>query len=57
MEKTINEGVALCVDNQIVHTLTRNELTQTFVLEDVAGTVLLRIAGESADFSFDYNLI
>ena len=31
-----------------------NELTQTFLMEDVAGTVSLRIAGESADFMFDY---
>ena len=54
---TVNAGnfkMVLCLDNEIVHTFTLNELTQTFVLEDVAGTISLRIAGESAEFSFDY---
>lgn len=47
--------VLLCND-KIVHDFTLNELTQTFVLEDVSGYVSLRIAGESADFTFDYYL-
>ena len=53
----VDEGnfkMVLCVDDEIVHTFTLNELTQTFVLEDVRGTVSLRIAGESAKFQFDY---
>ena len=53
----VDEGnfkMVLCLDNENVHTFTLNELTQTFVLEDVKGTVSLRIAGESAKFQFDY---
>lgn len=49
-----NFKMVLCVDDEIVHTFTLNEQTQTFVLEDVKGTVSLRIAGESANFQFDY---
>ena len=49
-----NFKMVLCIDDEIVHTFALNELTQTFILEDVAGTVSLRIAGESADFMFDY---
>lgn len=49
-----NFKMVLCVDDEIVHTFALNELTQTFVLEDVCGTVSLRIAGESARFQFDY---
>ena len=49
-----NFKMVLCVDDEIVHEFTLNELSQTFVLENVNGTVSLRIAGESADFQFDY---
>ena len=49
-----NFKMVLCVDDEIVHTFALNELTQTFVLEDVCGTVSFRIAGESARFQFDY---
>ena len=49
-----NFKMVLCVDDKIVHTFKLNELSQTFVMEDVKGTVSLRIAGESADFMFDY---
>lgn len=49
-----NFKMVLCVDDEIVNTFTLNELTQTFVLENVRGTVSLRIAGESAKFQFDY---
>lgn len=52
-----NFKMVLCVDDEIVHTFALNELTQTFVLEDVSGTVSLRIAGESADFQFDYYVL
>ena len=51
-----NFKMVLCVNDEIVHTFTLNELTQSFVLEDVKGTVSLRIAGESADFMFDYHI-
>ena len=50
-----NFKMVLCVDDEIVHVFALNELTQTFVLENVKGTISLRIAGESADFMFDYN--
>ena len=49
-----NFKMVLCVDDEIVHEFTLNTLSQTFVLEHVNGTVSLRIAGESADFMFDY---
>ena len=51
-----NFKMVLCLDDEIVHTFSLNELTQTFVLEDVKGTISLRIAGESADFMFDYTI-
>ena len=51
-----NFKMVLCVDDEIVHSFALNELTQTFVLEDVAGAIALRIAGESADFRFDYHV-
>lgn len=49
-----NFKMVLCVDDKIVHTFKLNELSQTFVLENVKGSVSLRIAGESAEFMFDY---
>ena len=49
-----NFKMVLCVNDEIVHTFALNELTQTYVLENVNGNVSLRIAGESADFMFDY---
>ena len=52
-----NFKMVLCVDDEIVHEFTLNELTQTFVMEDVRGTVSLRIAGDSADFQFDYYVL
>ena len=55
--KAGNFKMVLCVDNEIVHTFALNELTQTFVLENAKGTVSLRIAGESAEFSFDYQIL
>lgn len=50
-----NFRMVLCVDDKIVHDFTLNELTQSFVIEDLSGTVSLRIAGESAAFMFDYH--
>ena len=49
-----NFKMVLCLNDEIVHTFKLNELTQTFLLENVKGTLSLRIAGESADFMFDY---
>ena len=52
-----NFKMVLCVDNEIIHEFALNELTQSFVLENVRGTISLRIAGESADFMFDYYVL
>ncbi len=49
-----NFKMVLCVDDEIVHTFANNQPTQKFLLEEATGTVSLRIAGESADFMFDY---
>ncbi len=65
MEFTINhakvtEGnfkIVLLVDDEIVHEFKLNELMQTHVIENVSGYVSLRIAGESANFMFDYHII
>lgn len=65
LEVTINhakvtEGnfkIVLLVDDEIVHEFTLNELTQTYTLENPSGYVSLRIAGESANFMFDYDMI
>lgn len=52
-----NFRIVLVLNDEIVHEFKLNELTQTFTLEKPKGTISLRIAGESADFSFDYSLI
>lgn len=52
-----NFRMVLVVNGKIVHEFRLNELTQTHVLENVKGTVSLMIAGESADFQFDYSVI
>ena len=44
----------LCLDGEVVHTFVSNRLTQKFLLENVTGTVSLRITGQSADFQFEY---
>lgn len=56
----VNSGnfkIVLLEDNKIVHEFKLNELTQTYVLENPSGYVSLRIAGESADFKFDYYIL
>lgn len=52
-----NFKIVLLVDDEIVHEFKLNELMQTYVIEDVSGYVSLRIAGESANFMFDYYII
>lgn len=52
-----NFRLVLLVDDEIVHDFALNELMQSYVLEDVSGYVSLRIAGESAAFSFDYFIV
>lgn len=49
-----NFKIILLEDDKIVHEFKLNELTQTYVLENPSGYISLRIAGESADFMFDY---
>ena len=49
-----NFKIVLLEDDKIVHEFTLNELTQTYTLENPSGYISLRIAGESADFQFDY---
>ena len=52
-----NFKIVLLEDDRIVHEFELNELTQTYVLENPDGYISLRIAGESADFMFDYYII
>lgn len=52
-----NFKIVLLEDDRIVHEFKLNELTQTYVLKNPDGYISLRIAGESADFQFDYSLI
>lgn len=52
-----NFKVVLIHNNEIVHEFKNNELMQSYTLENPSGTVALRIAGESADFNFSYDLI
>ncbi len=51
-----NFKIVLLENDEIVHEFKLNELTQTYTLKNPSGYVALRIAGESADFQFDYNL-
>lgn len=51
-----NFKIVLLEENKIVHEFKLNELTQTYTLENPSGYISLRIAGESADFQFDYTL-
>lgn len=56
---TVEKGnfkIVLVENDEIVHEFELNETMQSFVLEDVSGYVALRIAGESADFSFSYSI-
>ena len=52
-----NFKAVLVHNDEIVHEFTNNELTQTYTLKNPSGTVALRIAGESADFTLSYDLI
>jgi hypothetical protein len=55
--KSGNFKVVLIHNDEIVHEFKNNELMQSYTLENPKGTVSLRIAGESADFEFSYDLI
>lgn len=57
---TVKEGnfrIVLVYNDEIVHEFKLNELSQTYTLENPNGTISLRVAGESADFKFSYDLI
>lgn len=49
-----NFKMVLVHNDEIVHEFKLNELMQDYTLENPDGYVALRIAGESADFMFDY---
>ncbi len=56
---SVTEGnfkLVLLVDDEIVHEFKLNELSQTYTLEKPSGYVSLVIAGESANFEFDYHI-
>lgn len=52
-----NFKIVLLHNDEIVHEFKLNELVQSYTLKNPRGTVSLRIAGESADFQFSYDLI
>lgn len=52
-----NLKVVLLHNDEIVHEFKLNELSQTYTLKNPKGTVSLRVAGESADFTMSYDLI
>lgn len=57
---TVKEGnfkIVLVYNDEIVHEFALNELEQTYTIEKPKGNISLRIAGESADFKFSYDLI
>ncbi len=51
-----NFRMVLIHNDEIVHEFALNELSQSYTLENPSGYVALMIAGESADFMFDYLL-
>lgn len=55
--KSGNLRLVLIHNDEIVHEFKVNELSETYVLENPDGTVALRLAGESADFEFSYDII
>ncbi len=55
--KSGNFRVVLVHNDEIVHEFRLNELMQSYTLENPKGNVSLRIAGESADFEFSYDII
>ena len=52
-----NFRVVLVHNDEIVHEFKNNELMQSYTLKNPNGTVSLRIAGESSDFSFSFALV
>ena len=54
--KSGNFKVVLLHNDEIVHEFRLNELSESYSLKNPRGNVSLRIAGESADFKFSYDL-
>ena len=52
-----NLKVVLLHNDEIVHEFKLNEISQSYTLENPKGTVSLRVAGESANFTMSYDLI
>lgn len=52
-----NLRIVLIHNDEIVHEFKLNELSESYTLENPSGFVALRIAGESANFEFSYDLI
>ena len=55
--KSGNLRIVLIHNDEIVHEFRLNELSETYTLQNPDGFVALRVAGESADFKFSYDLI
>ena len=55
--KSGNLRIVLIHNDEIVHEFRLNELTETYTIENPSGLVALRVAGESAEFKFSYDLI
>ena len=55
--KSGNLKIVLIHNDEIVHEFRLNELTETYTLQNPDGFVALRVAGESAEFKFSYDLI
>ena len=55
--KSGNLKIVLIHNDEIVHEFKLNELSESYTLENPSGFVALRVAGESANFEFSYDLI
>ena len=55
--KSGNLRIVLIHNDEIVHEFRLNELSETYTLQNPDGFVALRVAGESAEFKFSYDLI
>ena len=51
-----NARLVLVINDEIVHDFPLNGTSQRFTLENVTGSVSLRLAGESAGYSVQYQL-
>ena len=54
--KSGNFKIVVIKDDEIIKVLNINEANQEFVIENANGEYLLKVAGESANFSIDYEI-